>query len=50
MDELPLTGELLALWADPAVTTRTPVASWLNHCTGGLGDVRRVRESRRTPS
>ncbi|MEU7072958.1 hypothetical protein AB0B30_27885 [Streptomyces narbonensis] len=49
VDELPLTGELLALWADPAATTQAPVASWLNHCTG-LGDVRRVLESRRTPS
>ncbi|WP_330321463.1 hypothetical protein OG927_34475 (plasmid) [Streptomyces clavifer] len=45
-DTLPLTGELLALWADPAATTRNPVASWLNHCTG-LADVRRVLESRR---
>ncbi|MFD6347786.1 hypothetical protein ACFWF9_24115 [Streptomyces roseolus] len=50
MDELPLTGELLALWADPAVTSHSPVASWLNHCTGGLDDVRRVLESRRTAS
>lgn len=49
VDELPLTGELLALWADPAATTQAPVTSWLNHCTG-LGDVRRVLESRRTPS
>ncbi|MFE9970157.1 hypothetical protein ACFYRD_05195 [Streptomyces hirsutus] len=49
VDELPLTGELLALWADPAATTQAPVASWLNHCTG-LGDVRRVLELRRTPS
>ncbi|MFF4181266.1 hypothetical protein [Streptomyces sp. NPDC001750] len=46
-DTLPLTGELLALWADPAATTRNPVASWLNHCTG-LADVRRVLESRRS--
>ncbi|WP_329309254.1 hypothetical protein [Streptomyces microflavus] len=50
VDELPLTGELLALWADPTATTQAPVASWLNHCTGGLGDVRRVLESRRNPS
>ncbi|MER5741099.1 hypothetical protein ABT117_36285 [Streptomyces sp. NPDC002262] len=49
VDELPLTGELLALRADPASTTQAPVASWLNHCTG-LADVRRVLESRRTPS
>ncbi|MEU2135216.1 hypothetical protein [Streptomyces sp. NPDC018352] len=46
-DTLPLTGELLALWADPAATTRNPVASWLNHCTG-LADVRRVLDSRRS--
>jgi hypothetical protein len=44
--ELPLTGELLALWADPIATTRRPVASWLNHCTG-LDDVRRVLDARR---
>ncbi|MFD5768911.1 hypothetical protein ACFWIN_24235 [Streptomyces sp. NPDC127049] len=50
VDELPLTGELLALWTDPAATTQAPVVSWLNHCTGGLGDVRRVLESRRNPS
>ncbi|WP_162890187.1 hypothetical protein [Streptomyces olivoreticuli] len=48
-EELPLTGELLALWADPTTTTRQPVASWLNHCTG-LDDVRRVLEMRRTGS
>ncbi|MFE0376179.1 hypothetical protein ACFW1M_11435 [Streptomyces inhibens] len=48
-EELPLTGELLALWAEPTATTRHPVASWLNHCTG-LDDVRRVLESRRTGS
>ncbi|MEU8708649.1 hypothetical protein [Streptomyces sp. NPDC048565] len=47
LDTLPLTAELLALWADPAATTRTPVASWLNHCTG-LADVRRVLDSRRS--
>ncbi|MFI9588570.1 hypothetical protein ACIHCQ_43935 [Streptomyces sp. NPDC052236] len=48
-EELPLTGELLALWANPTVTTRHPVASWLNHCTG-LDDIRRVLETRRTGS
>ncbi len=48
-EDLPLTGELLALWADPTATTRHPVASWLNHCTG-LDDVRRVLETRRTGS
>ncbi|MER5359753.1 hypothetical protein [Streptomyces sp. NPDC002785] len=47
VDTLPLTSELLALWADPAATTRHPVASWLNHCTG-LADVRRVLDSRRS--
>ncbi|MGX1760474.1 hypothetical protein ACWIG5_26765 [Streptomyces lydicus] len=47
VDELPLTGELLVLWADPAATTHHPVASWLNHCSG-LGDVRRVLDSRRS--
>lgn len=46
-EELPLTGELLVLWADPAATTHRPLASWLNHCTG-LGDVRRVLDSRRS--
>ncbi|WP_143660269.1 hypothetical protein [Streptomyces sp. t99] len=46
-DTHPLTGELLALWADPAATTRNPVASWLNHCTG-LDDVRRVLDSKRS--
>lgn len=46
-DTLPLTGELLALWADPAATIRNPVASWLNHCTG-LADIRRVLDSRRS--
>lgn len=48
-EELPLTGELLALWANPTATTRHPVASWFNHCTG-LDDVRRVLETRRTGS
>ncbi|WP_414169141.1 hypothetical protein ACMATS_25060 [Streptoverticillium reticulum] len=48
-EELPLTGELLALWADPTATTGSPVASWLNHCTG-LDDVRRVLETRRIGS
>ncbi|MFF7702763.1 hypothetical protein [Streptomyces lydicus] len=46
-EELPLTGELLALWAEPTATTRHPVASWLNHCTG-LDDVCRVLKTRRT--
>jgi hypothetical protein len=46
-EELPLTGELLGLWEDPTATTRQPVASWLNHCTG-LDDIRRVLETRRT--
>ncbi|MGH8929906.1 MAG: hypothetical protein ACRDZO_04535 [Egibacteraceae bacterium] len=44
-EELPLTGELLALWSDP--TARQPVVSWLNHCAG-LDDVARVLEIRRT--
>ncbi|KPI02950.1 hypothetical protein OK074_5100 [Actinobacteria bacterium OK074] len=48
-EELPLTGELLSLWADPTATTRHPVASWLNHCTG-LDDIRRVLKTRRTGS
>lgn len=48
-EHLPLTGELLALWANPTATTRHPVASWLNHCTG-LDDIRRVLETRRTSS
>lgn len=48
-EELPLTGELLALWANPTATTRHPVANWLNHCTS-LDDVRRVLETRRTGS
>jgi hypothetical protein len=43
VDELPLTGELLALWACPARAHRRPVVSELNHCTS-LGDIRRVRE------
>jgi len=41
-EELPLTGELLALWSDP--TVRQPVVSWLNHCAG-LDDVARVLEA-----
>ncbi|MFJ9961273.1 hypothetical protein [Streptomyces avermitilis] len=49
VDELPLTGELLVLWANPIATARQPVASWLNHCTG-LDDVRRVLETRRSGS
>lgn len=48
-EELPLTGELLALWASPITDGHRPVASWLNHCTG-LDDVRRVLETRRTDS
>ncbi|AJC54961.1 hypothetical protein GZL_02370 [Streptomyces sp. 769] len=48
-EQLPLTGELLTLWANPTATTRHPVASWLNHCTG-LDDIRRVLEMRRTGS
>ncbi|CAM5605512.1 hypothetical protein SAVIM338S_05509 [Streptomyces avidinii] len=40
-DELPLTGELLALWQDPLAATRSPVVSWLNHCTD-LKDIHRV--------
>lgn len=39
-EELPLTGELLALWADPTSVSRRPVVSWLNHCTR-LDDVHR---------
>jgi hypothetical protein len=45
--DLPLTGELLALWADPLRTDQAPVVTWLNHCTG-LADVARIVESRRT--
>ncbi|MEU5943108.1 hypothetical protein ABZ807_28980 [Micromonospora sp. NPDC047548] len=48
-EELPLAGELLALWANPTANIHHPVASWLNHCTG-LDDVRRVLETRRTDS
>ncbi|MER5972223.1 hypothetical protein ABT112_21200 [Streptomyces sp. NPDC002055] len=44
-DELPLTGELLALWRDP-LADGGPVVSWLNHCTD-LDDIRRVLETRR---
>ncbi|MEW1616315.1 MULTISPECIES: hypothetical protein [unclassified Streptomyces] len=39
--DLPLTGELLALWQDPLAATRSPVVSWLNHCTD-LNDIHRV--------
>lgn len=46
-DDLPLTGELLALWADPTGTDQAPVVSWLNHCAG-LTDVARIVSSRRT--
>ncbi|MEU1813085.1 hypothetical protein [Micromonospora aurantiaca (nom. illeg.)] len=48
-DELPLTGELLALWANPIADVHRPVTNWLNHCTG-LDDVRRVLETRSTES
>ncbi|TDC45092.1 hypothetical protein E1258_30770 [Micromonospora sp. KC207] len=48
-EDLPLAGELLALWANPTAKTHHPVASWLNHCTG-LDDVRRVLKTRRTDS
>ncbi|MFD5494612.1 hypothetical protein ACFWH4_17310 [Streptomyces sp. NPDC127091] len=44
-DELPLTGELLALWQDPLAATRSPVVSWLNHCTD-LNDIHRVLQQR----
>ncbi|MQS39043.1 hypothetical protein [Streptomyces katsurahamanus] len=39
--DLPLTGELLALWQDPLAATRSPIVSWLNHCTD-LNDIHRV--------
>ncbi|MFI9327721.1 hypothetical protein ACIGZJ_09250 [Kitasatospora sp. NPDC052868] len=45
-EELPLTGELLALWRDPLARDGSPVISWLNHCTD-LDDIRRVLETRR---
>ncbi len=45
-DELPLTGELLALWQDPLARAEQPVVSWLNHCTA-LADIHRVLSSRR---
>ncbi|MFJ5882913.1 hypothetical protein [Kitasatospora cineracea] len=45
-DELPLTGELLALWRDPLAAGGSPVVSWLNHCTD-LDDIRRVLDTRR---
>ncbi|WP_406086795.1 hypothetical protein [Kitasatospora purpeofusca] len=45
-EDLPLTGELLALWQNPLSTARGPVTSWLNHCTA-LDDVHRVLETRR---
>ncbi|MFF2075411.1 hypothetical protein ACFVXG_11750 [Kitasatospora sp. NPDC058162] len=44
--ELPLTGELLALWRDPLAGGGSPVVSWLNHCTD-LDDIRRVLDTRR---
>jgi hypothetical protein len=43
-DQLPLTAELLALWADPADST--PVTSWLNHCAN-LTDIAHVLNTRR---
>ncbi|MEV0963702.1 hypothetical protein AB0J25_14100 [Streptomyces sp. NPDC049910] len=46
-DELPLTGELLALWENPLTATRSPVVSWLNHCTD-LHDIHRVLQQRGT--
>lgn len=39
--DLPLTGELLALWQDPLAATRSPVVSWLNHCAD-LNDIHHV--------
>lgn len=42
--DLPLTGELLALWADPHQDA--PVASWLNHCNA-LEDIARVLTGRK---
>ncbi|MGH3871441.1 MAG: hypothetical protein ACRDSR_08005 [Pseudonocardiaceae bacterium] len=42
---LPLTSELLALWADP--TDHAPVTSWLNHCTG-LTDIAQALDIRKT--
>lgn len=45
-EELPLTGELLALWQDPLAAT-SPVVSWLNHCTD-LNDIYRVLQQRGT--
>ncbi|WP_434591764.1 hypothetical protein [Streptomyces sp. A5-4] len=46
-DELPLTGELLALWQDPLAPTSSPVVTWLNHCTD-LNDIHRVLQQRGT--
>ena len=45
-DELPLTGELLALWRVPLAGGGSAVVSWLNHCAD-LDDIRRVLEARR---
>ncbi|MFD3521235.1 hypothetical protein [Streptomyces sp. NPDC058653] len=45
--ELPLTGELLALWQNPLATIGSPVVSWLNHCTD-LDDIHRVLQQRGT--
>lgn len=44
-DDLPVTGELLALWAPGAAGPR-PVVNWLNHCTS-LADARKVLLARR---
>jgi hypothetical protein len=46
-DDLPLTGELLSLWANPCRSQYAPVVSWLNHCAG-LADIACVLETRRT--
>jgi hypothetical protein len=46
--ELPLTGEFLALWQDPASISKKPVTNWLNHCTD-LADVARQRPDRSRP-
>ena len=44
--ELPLTGELLALWDPQASAGPAPVVSWLNHCAS-LADARKVLLARR---
>ncbi|MDJ0466632.1 hypothetical protein [Streptomyces sp. H27-C3] len=43
--ELPLTGELLGLWENPLAAPRSPVVSWLNHCTE-LSDIHRLLQQR----